>query len=89
MEGLDDVLRYDLSPFCRKMEPAHEAYLRCVASLMHPEAPDPMGAFSLKCTNLAEAASAPHACSLPELEHLQHVQLIPARSAAVIGCGLV
>ena len=34
MEGLDDVLRYDLSPFCRKMEPAHEAYLRCVGSLM-------------------------------------------------------
>ena len=28
MEGLDDVVRYDLSPFCRKMEPAVEAFYR-------------------------------------------------------------
>ena len=30
MEGLDDVVRYDLSHFCRKMEPATETFYRYV-----------------------------------------------------------
>ena len=38
MKGLDDVLRYDLSPFCRKMEPAHEAYLRWACSALKVDA---------------------------------------------------
>ena len=28
VEGLDDVTRLDLGPFCRKMEPSQEAYYR-------------------------------------------------------------
>lgn len=28
LQGLDDVTRLDLGPFCRKMEPSQEAYYR-------------------------------------------------------------
>lgn len=34
VQGLDDVTRLDLSPFCRKMEPCQEAYYRCCTRLV-------------------------------------------------------
>ena len=30
VQGLDDITRLDLGPFCRKMEPSQEAYYRSV-----------------------------------------------------------
>ena len=39
MVGLDDVVRYDLSPFGRKMEPAYEAFYRCSAGMQHLNSP--------------------------------------------------
>ena len=28
VEGLDDIIRLDLGPFCRNMQPSQEAYYR-------------------------------------------------------------
>ena len=39
VNGLDDVVRYDLSPFCRKMEPASEAYLQLRCGCMGAQLP--------------------------------------------------